>query len=455
VTAPAQPSARTLGAGIVALVLAVAFEGMAVSTAMPAAAQDLGQISLYAWAFSIYTLGMVVSAVIVGRVADAIGPVKPLAASYLLFGVGLLLGGLATSMGWLIAARFLQGLGGGGLNLAMTVVIAHGFDGRRQATMMSWISAAWVLPSLVGPALAAWITQTWSWHWVFFAILPVMVVGAALAGPALLRMDAAHTLDEHADRDPAPIWTGIVLALGVALLQVAGQHLSWRSAALFVVAVAMMGLALRRLMPAGFFRAAPGIPATAWSRLLLSGAYFAALNFVPLMLVEERGLSLFRAGLVISVGSLGWTLGSWLQSRPWLRLRRDQIITAGVLSATIGIALLAAVAWWPALGVGFGVLGCILGGLGMGLALSSTALVTMSLSTPAQQGRNNSALQSSETLGISLFTAVAGTIFANLHASGDLPRTFGAVMLAQIAVVVLGVASSLRIGPVANEAVRR
>ena len=59
---------------------------------------------------------------------------------------------------------------------------------------------------------------------------------------------------------------------------------------------------------------------------------------MPLMLVEERQVALFLAGAALTVGSVGWTAGSWLQSQPWLRIRRDRLITFGCLSLALGLA---------------------------------------------------------------------------------------------------------------------
>ena len=69
-------------------------------------------------------------------------------------------------------------------------------------------------------------------------------------------------------------------------------------------------------MPACFLRFGRGLPAVIVSRGLLAGAFVGGEAFVPLMLVEERHVALVLAGAALTVGAVGWTAGSWLQSRP-------------------------------------------------------------------------------------------------------------------------------------------
>jgi len=204
-------------------------------------------------------------------------------------------------------------------------------------------------------------------------------------------------------------------------------------------------------MPPGFFRFGAGLPAVIVVRGLIAGAFFGAEAFIPLMLVEMRGLSLLLAGAVLTVGSVGWTTGSWVQSRPQLDLRRDRIISAGAFFVALGLAVALLTAAVPGVWVGLIAVSWVLAGLGMGLAFASTSLATMSLSPVAEQGRNASSLALGEALGASLFVGLSGSIFATLHPSGELPTTYGTVMLAMCLVAVIGALLSLRIGRLRNE----
>lgn len=448
-TAP-EIDRRPLAVGMLAGVFATAFEGIAVTTAMPAAATELGRVEWYAWAFSLYMVGMLAGSVTAGRLSDRRGVLPSLALGMVCFAIGLLVAGLAPSMWVLLLGRLIQGLGGGALTVGLYVVTAQAFDEDQRPAMMTAFSACWILPAFVGPPLAAWVTTTFSWHWVFLGILPLIVAAALLAGPPLIRLQRRPR--ETGGRSPVPAWVGLVLAAAAVALQYAGQRVSirldWLVAVSASAGVLLLVLALPRLMPPGFLTLGRGLPSVVSSRALVAGAFFAGESFIPLMLVQLRGQSLAIAGAMLTVGSLGWFIGSWLQARRWFPLGRHQMITLGAASVVVGLAGCAAVAYWPALWVGFAWLIWPFAGFGMGLLVSSTGLAQITLSAPAEQGRNASALSSGESLGNSIVTGLAGTIFAALHL-GALPNiTFAAVLTAMVLIALLGVLAASRIGEI-------
>ena len=213
-------------------------------------------------------------------------------------------------------------------------------------------------------------------------------------------------------------------------------------------------MALPRLMPPGFLKFHRGLSQVIQTRGLLAGAFLGGEAFVPLMLVEQRAVPLFQAGAVLTFGAVGWTAGSWLQSRPWLRIRRDGLITLGCCSVAVALALVGLIAFLPTIPYLFVAVSWVLGGLGMGLAISSSSLAMMSLSAAAEQGRNASSLNVYDALGSAIFVGIAGSIFAALHSTGNLALTFGLVELSMAVVALLGVLTSLRIGVVRNEFAR-
>ena len=445
-------SQRALTIGLCATIVAIAFETIAVATAMPVAARDLAGIKYYAWAFSLFLIGMLFATVVCGRLSDRIGPAKPLLAGLVIFLAGLVVAGTAQHMAQLLAGRLVQGLGGGAMNVAIFVCVAQAYSIKQRPKMFTYISTAWVLPAFVGPPASAWLTEHLSWHWVFFAVIPLVVFGGVMALPSLLRMIRLYQPGSRdTESKPAPLWAAGLLCGATAAMQLAGQRLDWIGLGLLMGGLAMLLVALPQLMPPGFLRFRRGLSQVIQTRGLLPGAFFGGEAFVPLMLVEQRSVPLFQAGAVLTAGAVGWTAGSWLQARPWLRVRRDRLITYGCCSVAIALALVGLIAFLPAIPYLFVAVSWVLGGFGMGLATSSSSLAVMSLSTAAEQGRNASSLNLYDALGSAIFVGIAGSIFAALHSTGNLALTFGIVELSMAVVALLGVLTSLRIGVVRNE----
>jgi len=445
-------SQRALTIGLCATIVAIAFETISVATAMPVAARDLNGLNYYAWAFSLFLIGMLFATVVCGRLSDRIGPAKPLLAGLMIFLVGLVVSGTAQHMTQLVLGRLVQGLGSGTMNVAIFVCVAQTYSPKQRPKMFTYISAAWVLPSFIGPPVSAWLTNRLSWHWVFFAVIPLVIFGGAMAWPSLRQMiRLGQPSNDDASSRPAPLWAAALLCGATAALQLAGQRLGWTGLGLLVIGLAMLLAALPRLMPPGFLRFRRGLSQVIQTRGLLPGAFFGAEAFVPLMLVEQRSIPLFQAGAVLTVGAVGWTAGSWLQSRPWFPIRRDVLITLGCCSVAFGLVLVTLVACVPTLPYVLVAVSWVFGGLGMGLATSSTSLAVMSLSTTSEQGRNASSLNVYDALGSAIFIGVAGAIFAALHPGGNLALTFGFVEGSMAVVALLAVLTSLRIGIVRNE----
>ncbi|MDO5682026.1 MAG: MFS transporter, partial [Propionibacteriaceae bacterium] len=415
------------------------------------------QVELYAWAFSLYMVGMLTGSVAAGRIADRRGTLPAMSLAFAVMLIGLLVAGFAPTMLILLIGRLVQGLGGGALNVGLYVVIARAFPEEKRAVMMTAFSACWILPAFIGPPVAAFVATTWSWHWVFLGVVPLLVLAGVLALPPLVRLHAHH---EPSTSNPVPVWVGVVLSAAAVAIQYAGQRFA-ASPDLLVAAAAIAGvvllwIALPRLMPKGFLTGGRGLPAVMITRALVAGAFFGSEAFLPLMLVETRGQTLTLAGVMLTIGSVGWFIGSWLQSRPWFALGRHTMIVVGAAAACVGIFGCVAVAWWSALWVGVAWLLWPFAGLGMGLLVASTGLAQITLSAPAEQGRNASALTSGESLGNSVVTGVAGTLFAVLHGTAAATTSFGIPLLAMAAIAAIGILTASRIGPIraAGEVVR-
>src|SRR5512134_1349049 len=213
---------RTLTVGLVLTITLVAFEALAVSTVMPIVAEELGGIELYGWVFTAFMLGSLIGIVVSGGVIDRRGLGAPFLAGIGLFAVGLIVGGLAPSMAVLVVARFLQGLGAGAIPPIAYVAIGRSLPERLRPQMFATLSTAWVLPGVMGPAIAGMVGETIGWRWVFLGLLPLIAVAGALSFSAVHRVgppeEAASSEAAAAASLRRRFPLAILVALGTGLL---------------------------------------------------------------------------------------------------------------------------------------------------------------------------------------------------------------------------------------------
>ena len=141
------PDYRALTIGLLAVVSLIAFEAMAVATAMPVAVRDLGGLRFYALAFSAFLTTSLVGMVVAGDVSDRRGPVLPFVVAVVTFGIGLVMAGLANGMGLFVFGRAIQGFGAGLNIVALYVVIARVYPDALRPRLFSAMASAWVLPA--------------------------------------------------------------------------------------------------------------------------------------------------------------------------------------------------------------------------------------------------------------------------------------------------------------------
>jgi MFS family permease len=426
------PERRATTIGVVLLISLVAFENMGVGTAMPALVADLGGLELYAWPFVAFLAASVLGTVLGGRWSDRRGPRVPLLGGPLLFGVGLVVAGTATGMPQLLAGRVLQGLGAGTLAVAVFVLIAAVYPGPLRPAVFGLISSAWVLPSLLGPPVAGLVTETWSWHWVFLGLVPLVVVAVALVVPAVRTLERPEA-PAGSRRGTVPAAAGA--ALGVSALSWASQNLGGPAIAVAVAAVVVLVPSMRVLLPRGVFRAARGVPTVVACRGVLAGAFFGLNAYVPLSLTDTHGWTLTAASIPLVLGSLGWSASAaWQARHP--DLPRPRLMQAGLALIAIGIAgmLLVTPAWGlPWLSVPF----WICAGVGMGLGFSSVSFLVLAQSPAGTVGFHTSAAQMADQLMVALTVGAGGALLVLL---GTPAAALPVLAAALAALAVLGVA---------------
>jgi MFS family permease len=292
--------------------------------------------------------------------------------------------------------------------------VGHLYPAELRPRIFAAFSTGWVVPSLVGPAIAGFIVQHTSWRVVFLAV-PVLAVPAVLVmRPGLARVGASRRQVEQKSLWDKRATCAIAVALGVGLLHYGGQQRGVLQVVLIALGLAGVAGFAPRLLPSGTFRVDRGLPALIALRGLVAAAGFGAEVFLPLMLTRERGLTPAFAGLVLTVSALSWTAASWYRGRPDQPFSHATFLQAGMVSILLGITA-AASTLYPAVPVMVGILGWGLAGLGMGTVFQTLAVLILDYSTTAEQGANSSALQLSDSLSTATVLAIGGSLFAAIE----------------------------------------
>lgn len=433
-----SPRWRALTVGMLALTAIQAFEQLAVATVMPVVAEALDGRALYAAAFGVAMAAGLVGMVLAGRWSDRAGPAPALWSGIAAFGLGVCGAGLALDMRWLVLARALQGFGTGLVAVALYVVVGRSYPQSAHPRIFAAFAAAWVVPVIVGPALAAGIVLQFGWRWVFLAAAVLALPVALLLRTGLAQLSARDGADPAAAPAPRPrglLATALATALCAGVLYAAGPLQGADALWALPALIGVCALA-PRLLPAGTFSGRPGLPAVIALRGLAAAAFFSGEVLIPLLLVSERGLSPLQAGLVLTAGALGWCAASWVQGRQAADdggQARARVLRWGMAAIGAGVLAVAAVLL-PAVPVAVAGLAWTVVGVGIGSVYPILSVLTLECAPAGGQGAASSALQLSDALFSAVGLAVASALLSALLPAW--PR--GAYLAAFAAVSALG-----------------
>jgi EmrB/QacA subfamily drug resistance transporter len=400
-----------------------AIDATIVSTSMPTIVAKLGGLELYSWVFSIYMLSSALTTPIFGKLADLYSKRRLMLAGIAIFLLGSILCGAARSMEMMIAARAIQGLGGGAIYALAFIVVGILYPAEQRAKMQGIISGIWGLASILGPLGGGLIVENWNWRWVFFVNIPFVVVATPLI---IVGLKEDHGERHKPALDIAGTGTLLVglLLVFYALAESAHAHHPLNAQTVGIIAAGLAVLVLflfieRRapepIIPLDLFHIGLYKSATMVATLCAMGV-FGAISYLPLYLQGVLGISAWGTGVVILLLSMGWTAGSLLagQGINWLGYRLVAI--AGMSLLALGYGLLIA----PQFKAAIVAITCsaLVIGLGMGLA-NLTTLVAAQTSVAHQRiGVATSTLMLFRTFGGAFSVSLLGTVMLGYMQSG-------------------------------------
>ncbi len=356
-TAPASAAAainrRQLSWLIAGLMLGLflsATESSVIATALPTMAGDLGGASKLSWVVSAYLLTSTVVTPLYGKLSDLFGRRIVYQASISLFILGSLLCGVSQTMTQLVAARAVQGMGGGGLMSLAFVILGDVLSPRERGRYMGLFTGVFAFSSVTGPLWGGLLVDTVGWRWIFLLMLPLGAITLAVTSVGL-------RLPFIVRRRPIDwIGAGLLVATATCLLMVpiwGGHTFAWSSAPL--LGVAGLGLVFGVALVLQERRAPePILPLRLFSDRTVSaffgmgfGLMFSLIGvstFMPLFLQVATGASATRSGLMMVPQSFSISVTATLSGLLVSRTGRYKwTLIAGPIIASVGLLLLSTI----------------------------------------------------------------------------------------------------------------
>ncbi|WP_410586873.1 DHA2 family efflux MFS transporter permease subunit [Amycolatopsis sp. lyj-23] len=405
------------GAVLLGMLLA-ALDQTIVGTALPTIVGDLGGAGHLSWVVTSYLLAETIMTVVVGKLGDLFGRKLMFQLSVIVFGIGSFCAGFAGSMVWLIVWRAVQGLGGGGLMVTSTALIADVVPLRERGKYQGVLGSVFGVVTVAGPMLGGFFVDHLSWRWAFYVNIPLVVVVLVVASSAMPNARAAVK--------PVIDYLGILLiglaATGLTLVTSwGGTQYAWGSPVIIGMAAGSLVLlaafvfaelrAKEPMLPMRLFRN-PVFTVGGIMSFVVGFAMLGALSYLPTYMQYVQGTSATTSGVRLLPMVLALLVASIAAGNAVSRTGRYKVFPlAGAAGMTIGLYLLSRLG--P--GTGFWEASAYMAvlGLGIGLGMQVLTIAVQNTVDYADLGVATSGVTFLRSIGSSFGAAIFGTVYAN------------------------------------------
>lgn len=420
--------------GVMLAMFLASLDQTVVGTAMPRIVADLQGFSQYTWVTSVYIITSAVAIPITGKLIDMYGRKMFYVIGLSIFIVASLLSGLSNSMMLLIAFRGLQGVGGGIMMANAFTVIADIFPPAERGKYQGYISGVFGISSIIGPSLGGFLTDSLSWHWVFFINIPLGLVVILLFIKFFPNIKPG-IVKHHVDYTGLAVLILVVIPSMLALTW-AGVEYAWGSATIIgmfafslimmVVFIIIESRAEEPIIPLSLFRnriVTVSIIVTFFTGI----GMFGSIIFIPLFFQGVLGVTATTSGTFLMPMMLGVVGGSLvsgqLLSRTGGHYRIQGAFGLAVMGA--GIGLLSRMT--PETSYGTAVVSIIITGIGLGSTMPLYMIAVQNAVPREILGVATSSSTFFRSIGGSVGLSVFGSIMNNRFATEFLTRLPDAV----------------------------
>jgi EmrB/QacA subfamily drug resistance transporter len=404
--------------GLLMAMLLAMLDQLIVGTALPRIVGSLGGVSHLSWVVTAYILAATITTPFYGKLGDMYGRKKFFVAAIVIFLAGSALAGLSTSMAQLILFRTIQGLGAGGLIVGAMATIGEIVPPRERGRYISYFMVVMMLATIGGPLVGGWITDTFSWRWIFYINLP-------LGGAALVYLIATLHLParrvEHRIDYLGGALLGVVSTAVILVATWGGTEFRWTSAPVLGLAAVAIGalvafIAVERraaepILPLHVFKNR-NFSVTMALAFFVGLGLFGAMTFLPLYQQTVQGASPTVSGLLMTPLMVGSAITSVVAGIAVTKTGRYKLFPIiGGAGMAVGMFLLSKLGVTTTrlqTGIDFVILG-----FGMGCLMQMVSLIAQNSVGLKDMGVASSARMFFQQMGGSLGVAAFGALFAS------------------------------------------
>lgn len=389
-----------------------------VSTALPTIVGQLGGLDHITWVITAYLLASTVGAPVFGKLGDLFGRRAALQGGIAVFLVGAVVGGTADSLWTLVAGRFIQGMGGGGLIVVAMATVADVLPPRERGKAQGMLSAVFGVSTIVGPLAGGFLVQHLSWQWIFWINLPVGLVALAVLSWALEpRPGKTRPSIDYL----GAVFLAVTLSSLVVIVSAGGVSLPWDGlemmamASVCVASFAGFILTERRakepILPLGLFRINNFVVSNTVG-MIVGAAMFGTITFVPMFMQVVKGLEPAASGMFLVPMMVGLIGMSNVSGRYMARTGRYKMLPV-ISTLVLGFGMVCMATVTPQTPNGLIVLYIFVAGVGIGPVMSVGVTAIQNAVPREVVGVGTASVNMFRMIGGSVGTATFGALFAS------------------------------------------
>ncbi|MFD2616737.1 MDR family MFS transporter [Terrilactibacillus laevilacticus] len=404
--------------GLLLSIFTASMDQTIVSTAMGTIVADLGGLDKFVWVTSAYLVTEMAGMPIFGKLSDMYGRKRFFIFGLCVFLLGSILCGTATSITQLSLYRAIQGIGGGSLMPIAFAIVFNIFPPDQRGKMGGLFGAAFGLSSVFGPLLGAYITDHFSWHWVFYINLPLGILSVVL-------ISFFYKESKEHQKQNIDWWGAITLVIGTVslmfALELGGNKFDWGSVQIiglftsFVIFFLLFLFAETRaidpILPFKLFRKRL-FTASNLIGIFISIPFIVAIVFIPLYVQGVTGGTATRSGLILLPLMVGTTVSSILGGSLIQKVSyRNTMIFSGFVMF-IGMILLSTIT--VNTHIGLLIVYVFFVGFGVGFSFSVLGTAAVHGLSPREFGSASSTLAFLRELGMTVGLTIYGAIQSHI-----------------------------------------